>query len=617
MAWAAIDPGDGQPGGDKLAVGCSRSEYGLCEQVPGMTFSKKDAIWRVPLTWQAWVAFRTAWGSQPHTISPGLAEWADEQWNIVQSQLDLRKFTDVPVSERADALLDKFDAASPGRSLFGPQRAGAFWLWYMKRAMLEDPQGNGKTPQAIRAMQLQHHYGKGPFLVVCRGAAARNWAREVSLWAPELEPYVAAGTATARRRVIEHFKSAGKSGVLIVPWPDLRLHTRLAAYPGQEFVRCDEHGGSTGKSAVQCEVHDKELNEFEFHTVIVDEAHRMKDARSKQTRAVWHLAHRAECFWPLTGTPVADETVDDVWPIMHGLNKKAFPSRSKWLDMYAEKNYQWHGGTEILGIRPDNARAFHISVQPWVRRIPKEVMRPGMPPRLPPVIYTTEMTPAQRTLYRQLQKSMLAELESTTVVPKNTAVQFGRLCQLSASMIETKDGEDERGFTRQLVRMTAPSQKSAALLEFLEDNPGPLVVYLNSPQLLAICGAKLDEHKIPWVKVAGGMTYEQHDQAAQDFQAGRARVCFITTAGTESITLTAADTIAFLQPNPSFLVTDQAIGRVDRIGQVNPVRVVYFITPGVEERMFELSQEKAERANQMTEWGREQWTWMLSEAAGS
>jgi SNF2 family DNA or RNA helicase len=81
------------------------------------------------------------------------------------------------------------------------------------------------------------------------------------------------------------------------------------------------------------------------------------------------------------------------------------------------------------------------------------------------------------------------------------------------------------------------------------------------------------------------------------------RVIFITSAGGESITLTAANTIYFLQPDPSFLGREQKISRVDRIGSEihDSIRVVHAITPGtVEERLYQLGTEKEERANSLT-----------------
>lgn len=599
-AWAAVDPDPHQ--GPWLAICCERSEYHLCEQIPGCNFRKSDGIWRVPLSWQAWVAMSTVWQGQPVTIHPKLQEWAVSEYARVQSYYRLRSALECEHATTS-AGLGKLDE-STGKTLFPFQRGGAWWLTALGRGLLEDPQGNGKTPQCIRAIQLIR-YGEGgvkPWLVIAPPAALYNWQRELAAWAPELTSRVIDGTANKRRRQL---MDQGPVDVYIIGWKTLRLHTRLARYPGKEFVRCDEHGGSTGKTIAMCEVHDKELNSISFAGVIADEAHRMKDASSKQTRAVWHLAHSSRYFWAVTGTPVGD-TVADLWSIMHGINPKAFPAKSRFLDLYAVKMLAWSHGTEYLGLRPETERAFHASVQPLIRRIPKEIARAQLPGeykgRLPVIFRNPEMSTAQARIYKQLRKDAIAELESTTVVTDNSAVAFGRMCQVASSMIETEDGETPDGFTRQLVKMVPPSSKADDLIDFLEDNPGPVMVCMNSPQLLRICESRLAAHKITHCSIRADMSAFQRDQSVEWFQAGECRVILMTgRTGGEAITLTRTDTVLFLQPDPSFFINEQVIGRVDRIGQENPVRIVYSIAPGtVEERLYELSQEKTSRAEQVT-----------------
>jgi len=599
MAWAAIDP-DEQGNGPWLAVGCARSEFHLCEQVPGMNYRKSDGIWRAPLTGPAWIALNVLWAGQRLDIQPRLAEWAGMQDFYRKMAYAWRQSVDVPdEAGHVFSALGDLDGQGNGTA-FPHQRGGAAYLLGMRRAILGDPQGNGKTPQLIRGIQLVRDLNgdKGPWLVIAPASALYNWKRELGRWAPELTVRVIDGTATKRRKQI---MDEGQADVYVIGWKTLRLHTRLAMYPGKEFVRCDDHGGGTGKTAAQCEVHEKELNEIRWTGVIADEAHRMKEAGSKQTRAVWWLAFGATYFWPATGTPVGD-TIEDIWPILHGVDPRAFPSKSRFLDLYAVKMLAWSRGVEYLGIKPETEAAFHATVQPLIRRIPKEVARPGMPERLPVTFRYPEMSAAQKRAYDQFKKQAMAELESTTVSTANTAVAFGRMCQVASAMIETQDGEDADGFTTQLVKMTTPSSKVDDLIDYLGDNPGQLVVCMNSPQLLRLCESRLAAEKITHCSIKAEMGPAERDRNVQWFQGGECRVILMTgRTGGEAITLTASDSLLFLQPDPSFFINEQVIGRVDRIGQQYPVRVTYAITPGtVEDRLFQLSTEKTTRAEQVT-----------------
>jgi SNF2-related domain/Helicase conserved C-terminal domain len=602
-ALAGINPNNGD---QLLSIKCSKSEYGLCEQIPGCNFDKNLQCWQAPLTWPAYVAFREIWRHQPFIQTPGLIDWAASGWHDVQIAYGLRTAMDTQDGQLAHVLNELDEGSLPAqledgteipRRLFGYQRAAVAWLIRQQKAILGDPQGNGKTPVVIRAIQYLKGSGQapGPALVICRGAMLYDWADEIARWAPDLSVQVVTGTALKRKKALE-----AKADVYLIAWPVLRYHTRLAMFPGKAFVKCNQHGGHTDKTTAQCEVHDKELNAIGFSIVTADEGHAMKDAKAKQSRAAWYLMHRAEYAWPVTGTPVADN-ISDIWSIGHAIDPRGFPAKSRFIDLYAMISLDWNQGKEILDLKPETAPSFHATVQPLIRRIPRELARPHQPPRLPPVFRHPEMEPAQARAYKSVQKMAMADLESTLMVTGNDLVKFSRLCQLSSAMIDTADGEDPYGFTRQLITLCAPSNKVSDLLGFLEDNPGPLVVTANSALLIGLASARLTAEKIPWCQVTGAENAEAKHQATRLFQEGQARVIFITKAGSESITLTRADTIFFMQPDPSFLSRDQKIGRIDRVTQHNPVRVVYSITKGtVDERLFELGKQKEERAASVT-----------------
>lgn len=588
MAWAAIDPD-----GPQLAIGAAKAEHSLCLQIPGMNL-KKDGIWRAPLAWPVYVAFRAVWAYQPVTEHQDLASWAAERWAEMTERFEMRTALDAP-----EPLRTGLEAMEDGGDLHlsGIQRGHVAWLMRWRRCILGDPMGNGKTPPLIRALQLLHMQEQGcPALVICPDSAPRSWARKLAAWAPELRVQVITGTAAKRRQALET-----EADVYICAWSNVRMHTRLAAYSGQAFVKCDEHGGTSGKSASVCEVHEKEMNAIPWRTVIADEAHRMKDARGKASRAVQWLAHHAENFWAVTGTLTADD-IGDLWPILHAIDPRGWPAKSRYIDLYAQTGYAWRGGTEILDLRPDTAPYFHTAVDPLLRRIPREIARAGQPPRLEPEFRYPELQPGQKLAYRQLAKEMLADLNGQQMVPDGDAVKFGRLVQLASSAVELVDGETAQGFTHQEVKLCLPSNKADDLVQFLADNPGQWAVSCFSPAMVELCERKLDAAKITHTRIVGGMSGDAKDQASLWFQNGDVQVIFLTAAGSESIDLYAALGVVFLQPNPSFIAREQLIGRVDRWGQQNPVRVVYMLSPGtVDQRLYELGCQKEERHASVTQ----------------
>lgn len=606
MSWAEIIE-------RKIVIGCSVVENHLAAQLPGCNFDKNAGTWHAPLSWATVATMHMLWRTQPLQIGPELAAWSKDAYEDVLYAWTLRSALDDGEAEEISPLLDEFDENSlpfpdgRPRKAFPFQRAGAVYLQDRRRGILGDEQGQGKTVQLIRGLQLARALGgvSGaplPALVVCTVAAVRNWEREITNWAPELRTAVIEGTALRRKQAIER----DDADVWIIGWPNVRAHTRLEAYPGVRFVRCKDCGGiDDGVQSARCEVHPKELNLTgrPWRTVIADEAHRMQDARSKQTRALWWLLHQADYRWLATGTPIGDN-IGELWPLLHGLDAAMAPSRSRYLDLFAVKELNFHGGSTVLGIRPDTSATFHTFVQPVIRRIPRKVALPFLPQRLDPVFRYPAMSPAQKRVYDKIKKQALAELDGRMVVAQNHLVAFSRLCQLASSMLEVVEGEDKDGFTTENPRMVAPSSKAADLLDFLEDEEGQLVVAANSPQLIEIAEKALTSKKISHCKIVGGMGSDAMAEAVDRFQDGSRRVIFITAAGAESVTLTAAHTIFFMQPDPSWRSREQKIGRIDRIGQDTAqggIRTVYSITPGtVEERLFQLGQDKGERADQVT-----------------
>jgi len=613
MAWAAVDPD-----GPYLGIGCAKSENQLCLEIPGCNQSKKDEIWRVPLSWPAYVSFRTTWQHQPIDLHPQLLSWAAERWAEVTERMAMRAAMDAMDPEVLTALVSLELVGGP--QLDPLQRASAEWLIRWRRCILGDYMGKpGKTPPAIRSLQLLARSGEGlPALVIAPNNSLIAWARKLKTWAPELTVQLITGTATARRTAL-----LADADVYLIGWENARLHTRLAAYQGQRFVCCpDEDGvhppfkGVDPKITVnRCEVHPKELNTHpdgrarRWATVIADECHRMKDPKSKQSRAVQWLAHHAENFWALTGTLTAD-TVGDLWPVLHAIDPKAWPARSRYLDLWAVLANDWYG-REYLDLRPENAAAFHDAVDPCFRRVIAEGITPG---RGEPEFIYPELVPAQARAYREIQRDMLADLDGQTLVPDNDGVKFNRLVQLASSMVELADGEDKYGFTRQDVRLKLPSNKAEALVDFLGDQEGQWIVSCYAPDLMDLCARKLDEAKIVHTRIVGGMGPVRADEAAQLFQnSPEVRVIFVNSAGAESIDLYAACGVIFLQPYPSHIMTTQIIGRADRRGQTRLVRVVYMISPGtVDSRLFELSCEKDERHQSVTR-DAEMMRWMITE----
>lgn len=462
--------------------------------------------------------------------------------------------------------------------LYGFQRAGVAFLVKNRRAILADPMGTGKSAQLIRTLQVLAEMGQNPFpaLVVCPNSLKLStWCFELEQWAPELSVTVVGGSAAQRRKQL-----ASGADVLVIHWEALRLHSRLAGY------------GTT--TLTDQEKTLKELNEIGFRTVIGDEAHKMAEPRSLQTRAMWALLHQAEFRYLLTGTPVKQD-LGNLWSLLHGIEPVWFPARTKYLDRWAETSLGYFGGLEVHGVKAETQEEFFRIIDPLMRRIPKEAALPQLPPKLPVQIRHTPMTPKQKKAYGQMRDTMVAQLNDILVAPSPLA-QLTRLAQFAAACAEvTEDGQ---------IRLAAPSAKVDDLVDLLDElGDEPLVVAAVSRQLIELAAEKLTKLKISHGLVTGAQSVWERQQAVQRFQEGRLRVILLTLgAGAEGITLTRASKLLFMQSSWSQVQNLQCEDRIHRIGSERHafVQIIKQIAPDtVEEHQSEVLQLKDVRMEEI------------------
>ena len=158
--------------------------------------------------------------------------------------------------------------------------------------LLADEPGLGKTAQALLSASVAHAY---PLLVVVPNVVKTNWAREVELWTPQRTATVVHGDG----KDVDAF-----SDVVIVNYEVL-----------------DRHVGW--------------LSRFGFKGMVVDEAHFIKNLSSQRSKHVLALSksirvtHPRALMMALTGTPLIND-IDDfraIWQFLGWIDDKK-PTRA-------------------------------------------------------------------------------------------------------------------------------------------------------------------------------------------------------------------------------------------------------------------------------------------------
>lgn len=574
----------------------------LITQIPGKQW--KDGRWSLPLSWAACIQMRAIFGGRLK-VGQALGMWSRTEKARRDAVLKLRDAREplpgyLPVNEH-DEVLYPF------------QIPGADFLVQAQQALLGDEMGSGKTLQTLAAMRRvdmilpEHGGGAYPALVVCPNSTKRNWAREIRKWLPEANPVVIDGSAAKRRKQIESVADV-PNAVVIMNIESVRLHSRLSAYGSVRLKKCadcDKVAGNAELTPAKCESHDKELNAIPFKVCVLDEAHRVKDPRALQTRAIWRVFHSdsVNYRWALTGTPVANHP-GDVWSILHTIAPDEFPRKSAFIDRYALVEYNSFGGMSIVGLNPETRDEFLSLLDARFRRMLKALVLEQLPAKTR-VVRHVEMSPKQAKAYKEVADDYVLTTESGDKLVMNGNLPAAtRLLQLSSAMCDVDKGEAPADMASWKVTLTDPCPKVDELMRIIEDNPGkPLAIAAEHKQLIDLAANRLTAAGIDYGVITSGVSGAERDETIEAFQAGKLKyILFTYKAGGVGLNMTAADTLVRLQRSWSLIDNMQGEDRVHRIGseQHEAITIIDIITAGtIEETQVEKLYAKMQRLEEI------------------
>lgn len=555
----------------RISIDVPLREKPLIQTLPGARWHDPSKRWRMPLSWASCKMLRGVFGPRLE-VGLALCEWAIGEFEgRVQPATGLRSLALDPAADvEGDARLYPF------------QRTGVAFLSAAGSAILGDEMGTGKSVQTAVALEKLDAW---PALIVCPKSMQRTWARELWKWA-RVETLVLEGSAAKRRAMLENV-AAGDVAV-IATYDLIRSHSRLAGYGSIKLT--DE------------EKQPKELNGIPFRAVVADEAHRAKDPKAKQTRALWALGDAAYHRFALTGTPIANQ-MDEFWSLLRFVSPDEWTVRTGFIERYCLKSFNPWGGLEVLGLNPANETELREIMEPRFLRRPKALVLPHLPPKL----YErrdVEMGAKQAKAYRQLADGMVADLDSGKLVTFSPLVQGGRLTQFASALCDVEEtGEfDDEGFPKIRVVMGEPSPKLDAMLEVLDElGDEPLAVFASSRQLIDLAGHRLTKAGVPFTQVVGGMHTAERQDSIDTYNKGQARVILISIgAGAEGMSLTRGTTELFLDRSWSQLQNAQAEDRLHGTGRgdadAEKLTIIDLITKDtIEEHRVDVLAGKAEQ----------------------
>jgi SNF2 family DNA or RNA helicase len=182
----------------------------------------------------------------------------------------------------------------------------------------------------------------------------------------------------------------------------------------------------------------EQLHQVKWFHIIADEAHKISNYQSQNSKAVRSL--KAEWRTALTGTP-ADRAPDQIWAVLNFLDKRTWSSywtfRQRYVTEYVDRDNK-----PVTGANPHTMPELQERLKPiMVRRRKQEVL-----PQLPQKQYQNvwvDLSPTQRRVYNEMRDNMLAWVGEHEDEPLQAAVIIAQLIRLqqialAAPRFETK-----------------------------------------------------------------------------------------------------------------------------------------------------------------------------------
>ncbi|MFH1634455.1 MAG: DEAD/DEAH box helicase [Chloroflexota bacterium] len=434
--------------------------------------------------------------------------------------------------------------------LYPYQEEGAMHLVFGRRAMLADDMGLGKTVQAIAASaMLKDLRDIRRVLIVCPASLKHQWAREIRRF------------TSLSVTVIEGHKKARRG---------LYLDNSFFKIVNYELVRFD----------------DEELLNIRFDLIILDEAQRIKNWRTKTAQMVKRL--RSRYAFVLTGTPL-ENRIDELYSIMQFLDPRILGPLWHFNDRFYDLEKKDHGGYKVLGYQ--NLDELRTLIAPYSLRRTRDEVLTDLPDRTDNNFFV-EMTAPQWSAYDEF-KEMVARLVSISMRRPLTPQESKRLMMglVKMRIICNALALHDKEILPKDYEKTAPKLREFRHImnDEIAGNGHKAVVFSQWSGMLALTEPVLQRIGLDYVKLTGDVPTKKRGALIERFfDDADCRVFLSTDAGGVGLNLQAASLVVNLDLPWNPAVLEQRIARAHRHGQPSSVQVINLIARGtIEERMLD------------------------------
>ncbi|XP_071127410.1 SWI/SNF-related matrix-associated actin-dependent regulator of chromatin subfamily A member 5-like [Mytilus edulis] len=436
--------------------------------------------------------------------------------------------------------------------------------------ILADEMGLGKTLQTISLLGYMKHYRHtpSPHLVIVPKSTLSNWMAEFKRWCPSMTAVCLTGNQDERSVFIRDVMMPGEWDVCITSYE-------------------------------MCIREKSVFKKFNWRYIVIDEAHRIKNEKSKLSEIVREFKSANRLL--LTGTPLQNN-LHELWALLNFLLPDVFNS--------ADDFDSWFCAKDCLGGDNELVSRLHEVLRPFLlRRIKSDVEKKLLPKKETKVFIG--LSKMQREWYTKILMKDIDVVNGAGKSDKmrllNILMQLRKCCN-HPYLFDGAEPGPPYTTDMHLVENSGKMVILHKLLPRLKENGSRVLIFSQMTRQLDILEDYCFWQGYDYCRLDGSTPHDDRTNSINEFNApGSSKFVFMlsTRAGGLGINLATADIVVIYDSDWNPQVDLQAMDRAHRIGQQKQVRVFRFIVENsVEERIVERAEMKLRLDNVVIQQGR-------------
>ncbi|VDI10453.1 DNA excision repair protein ERCC-6 [Mytilus galloprovincialis] len=470
----------------------------------------------------------------------------------------------------------------PGRiwsKLFKYQKVGVKWLWELHcqqaGGIIGDEMGLGKTIQAIgflaglRQSKIRDKHflfrGLGPTIIVTPTTVMHQWVKEFHKWWPLFRVAILHSSGSYTCKEAELIRTIIKeNGVLVTSYSTLVIHQEL-------------------------------IISYNWHYVILDEGHKIRNPDAQATLAVKQIKSPHRII--LSGSPIQNN-LKELWSLFDFI----FPGKLGTLP-----DFMSHFAVPIVQGGYSNASQQQVqtaykcacvlrdTINPYMIRRMKADLKINLPSKNEQVLFC-RLTQEQRETYmeylssRECQSILSGKYQIFSgLITLRKICNHPDICTGGPKLyIGETPGNDETleyGYYKRSGKMIVVE----ALLRLWKKQGHKVLLFSQSTVMLDILERFISKPKYSYLRMDGSTPISSRQPLVNQFNKDDSIFLFLLTTrvGGLGVNLTGANRVIIFDPDWNPSTDTQARERTWRIGQTRQVTVYRLVTTGtIEEKIY-------------------------------